>query len=1470
MRHRADEDRNHFQTMQRAAMRVSSGITGVATAKGGRFALCALLGMFGVAPAVFGQAAPQTIPYYHTIAAGSGVTYTPVTVTGGAGIHGSAPGDGGPATASAVELNGPDALATDSLGNLYIVDTAGTIRKVDTNGNISTFAGGMSLGKSSAPTCSSGYTDTDGDGCPANEAYFNAAHGLAIDPATGDIYIAEATGDRIRKISHTTYLLSLIAGTGSKGSTNGDLDTCATTSGATCSGTIGTVSGPRGMAVDKHSNLYIADTTNSAVRLANFTTGQLTTVVNLAFTKATTATCTTNATATTAGAANTGAIDDVAFDNADNMYVADSTCNVIYKVAEDSATGMVDSGSAISVVLGTGLSSPAQSVFTNVLGTSVTLTPSSVRADPLGNLYIGESTGSHVWYWDAATKYMHTVFGGSATTGNCYGVAGSGTAPYNGCDGPDSSPSTVKGTPGLALDAWGNLYIADTAGFYVHKLALGTNAPAATVPAGYGNMLLHFGAGDGFGSVSMTAAPDFGMAVQTCTINNSADNTQDCPFIVTNTHTSASAQYEQAVVTSTLGKSVTVALTNQTYPVCQAPTAASKTVFVSGATAVTLASQPGDACTGAEIVVDSPNKYTYAVTKSPANGTLSGTAPALTYTPNNGFTGDSFLYTATDTSTFAGAVVTYDSGASSITLEAASPTVSTAGTITLAVYTAPVATAQSVTVAYNTATAITLSGTDVNGATLTYAIVTGPAHGTLTGTAPALTYTPTANYFGSDSFTFTVNDGVKTSTAATVSITVNPAAPVATNQNVSVNYQTATGITLTATGNGTLTYAIKTQPAHGTLGTLSGAGVTYTPANGYSGADSFMFTVTNAGGSSTGLISITVGAAPVVPVAQPSSVTVVFNTATQITAVAGGGNGHALTYSVVTGPAHGTLGAFSGANITYTPGSTYSGADSFTFDVSDGTSTSNVATISITVTLPPPVAGNQSVTAAFQTALPITLTATGSGTLTYSIVTTPTHGTLSGTAPTVTYTPNVNYVGSDSFTFQANNGAASNVATVLINVSAPPVPVPANQSVTTAYQTAKAITLSATGSGTITYAVATQPAHGTLSGTAPNETYTPTAGYYGPDSFTFTATNPGGPATGTISITVAPPPPVANPQSVTVPYAVTSPITLVATGGGTITYAVVTGPAHGTYTLSGAVVSYTPNSGYYGADSFTFQGNNGSPSNTATVSITVNPPAPTATSFSVNVVFDTATAVTLSATGVGTITYQVVTNPANGTLSGSGSKLTYTPNSGFAGSDSFTYTASNVAGPGNVATVSITVSAGFMWLVAPGSSASATVAPGGTATYNLLLSGYTGASGPVAFGCSGAAVLCTMTPNPGTLSGTAQIPVTVTMVTSVSPPSTAGIGTLLKGRWGWCGLLGLAGCLLLLPVRKRKPMLLGAIALVATVGLSGCGTVPYYPFGTTPGTYTLYVLAIQGSTVPIPLPSPVPTNAIETLTLIVN
>ncbi|PYT96903.1 MAG: peptidase S53 [Acidobacteria bacterium] len=216
-----------------------------------------------------------------------------------------------------------------------------------------------------------------------------------------------------------------------------------------------------------------------------------------------------------------------------------------------------------------------------------------------------------------------------------------------------------------------------------------------------------------------------------------------------------------------------------------------------------------------------------------------------------------------------------------------------------------------------------------------------------------------------------------------------------------------------------------------------------------------------------------------------------------------------------------------------------------------GDSTYASSTGSLTVTVPsPPVAMAQTVTTTANTPKAITLTATPGtpgDTLTYAIIANPAHGTLSGTAPNVTYTPATGYVGPDSFTFDATeNGVASSPATVSITVaSGPPPPVANNQSVSTNKNTAVAITLTGTpgtSGDTLTFAIATNPAHGALSGTPPNTTYTPTTGYVGSDSFTFNVAESNGATSatpGTISINVVQPPPV--PSKTTLSAATSTP-----------------------------------------------------------------------------------------------------------------------------------------------------------------------------------------------------------------------------------------------------------------------------------------------------------------------------------------
>jgi hypothetical protein len=139
---------------------------------------------------------------------------------------------------------------------------------------------------------------------------------------------------------------------------------------------------------------------------------------------------------------------------------------------------------------------------------------------------------------------------------------------------------------------------------------------------------------------------------------------------------------------------------------------------------------------------------------------------------------------------------------------------------------------------------ITLSASDEDGDALSYAIVTSPTFGSLTGTAPDLVYVPLQDYHGSDSFSFQANDGEVDSNTASVSISVISVndAPVAFSQAVTTEQDVALNVTLTASDvdDDSLAFSVIDAPDHGVL-SGSGAFLTYNPTPGYYGPDSFSF-----------------------------------------------------------------------------------------------------------------------------------------------------------------------------------------------------------------------------------------------------------------------------------------------------------------------------------------------------------------------------------------------------------------------------------------------------------------------------------------------------------------------------------------------------------------------------------------------------------------------------------------------------
>lgn len=629
--------------------------------------------------------------------------------------------------------------------------------------------------------------------------------------------------------------------------------------------------------------------------------------------------------------------------------------------------------------------------------------------------------------------------------------------------------------------------------------------------------------------------------------------------------------------------------------------------------------------------------------------------------------------------------------------------------------TAPAASAASVALDEDSEVPVTLSASDAEGDPLTYSIVTAPSKGTLIGTPPNLTFRAGINQTGNDSFTFRVFDGTLYSPAATVSVNITPIndAPVATAKSVATNEDTSVSIALSGSDpdGTTLTYTIVTHPTKGTL-TGSGANRSYLPAANVTGSDSFTFKV-NDGVLESPPATVTITIAPVndAPVATPRTAATKEDTPVAVLLAGTDVEGNTLSFAIVAGPANGTLSG-SPPNVTYTPKANFNGADSFAFRVNDGTSNSTAATVGITVSAvnDAPVAISRSISTGRNTAVAATLTGADpdGNPLSYAVLSNPASGTLSGTPPNLTYTPNSGYTGSDSFTFRASDGTAnSGTATITISVtntnrgpSAHP------KSVTTMPKKTVAVVLSGSDpdSNPLSYRIVTAPENGTLTGTPPNLTYTPKAKWSGEDRFTFVVNDgqmDSPEAAVSVKVKKKNLKPLATPQKVIANQNATLALVLAGTDpdGDALTFAVVAAPKNGTLGGTPPNLVYTPTPGYRGKDRFTFFTSDGfSKSKAAVIDITVVNPnnrAPVAQSGTLQTSANTPVAVRLAATDADgdPLKFRLTGKPASGKLKGKLPNLTYKAKKGFTGSVAITYVANDGVVDSAPATITIQVPA---------------------------------------------------------------------------------------------------------------------------------------------------------------------------------
>jgi sugar lactone lactonase YvrE len=367
------------------------------------------------------------------------------TLAGLAGHAGSMDGIG-----LAARFSGPTGVALDAAGSVYVTDTGNhTIRKISADGSVATLAG---------TSGSSGSSDG-----AAGAARFNSPAGIAID-AAGNLYVADTNNLLIRKIDSTGTVSTMAGLAGVAGTVDGQ-------------GGAARFNGPHGIAVDSSGTVYVSDTwhfpqshtdsVNSTIRKVS-PTGQVTTLAGLAGT-----------TGRSDGAGTAARFyypSGLAVDASGNLYVADTFNSLIRKVTPGGVVSTFGGGTAGSA---DGIGASAGFLY-----------PAGIAIDASGNLAIADTGNATVRRIDSSGR-ISTVAGLAAQ----YGTQ----------DGPSAS-ARLNGPYGLAADAQGNVYVADSFSATIRRInAAGVTTTLAGVPG-------VFGSADGAATAAQSASAEPGSA----------------------------------------------------------------------------------------------------------------------------------------------------------------------------------------------------------------------------------------------------------------------------------------------------------------------------------------------------------------------------------------------------------------------------------------------------------------------------------------------------------------------------------------------------------------------------------------------------------------------------------------------------------------------------------------------------------------------------------------------------------------------------------------------------------------------------------------------------------------------------------------------------------------------------------------------------------------------------------------------
>ncbi len=360
---------------------------------------------------------------------------------------------------------------------------------------------------------------------------------------------------------------------------------------------------------------------------------------------------------------------------------------------------------------------------------------------------------------------------------------------------------------------------------------------------------------------------------------------------------------------------------------------------------------------------------------------------------------------------------------------------------------------------------VTANDIDPEGAPLSAVLVSTTSHGELSLNADGtFTYVPTANFAGTDSFTYRSRDAFGAGGIATATITVTPGpnnrpiVPTKTYNAIEdriLTVNTAIGLLsgVFDSDGDALTARLQTEPTNGRVTVNDDGSFAYTPTPNFSGTDSFAFIVSDGtDDSATTVATVHVAGQPDAPAANTDTYFTPPNVSLAISATDGvlandvDADGDALTAQLISSTSNGTLNLNPNGSLSYTPNNGFRGTDTFRYRASDGGLQSPITTVSITVDGPPVGRNDVGYTTVEDT--PLTINAVAGvlandtdpegDSLTAQLVSQTVSGVVAlNSNGSFSYTPNADFSGTDSFTYRAYDGdQASNVTTVTLTVSA--------------------------------------------------------------------------------------------------------------------------------------------------------------------------------------------------------------------------------------------------------------------------------------------------------------------------------------------------------------------------------------------------------------------------------------------------